>query len=164
MCLRLKCPLASSFHAGTETKQAEQQWVSQSQPPASQWNQRNHKNVTASVIILPAASLPDSLPQKIAARLAVSLSLRHTQPRSRVLCSLSSSHLWHTDSFLTAHFACFLSAHTHTEDLTVQNHTLQFAFLLLRTAAKPRKHRGKFTDKPSWHRLEPASRHVKSTH
>lgn len=36
-----------------EKERAERPWVSRSQPPASCWNQRNHKNVTASVIIPP---------------------------------------------------------------------------------------------------------------
>lgn len=55
-------------------------WVSRSQsqsrPPASCWNQRNHKNVTASVIIPPCCLT--ACPRKQWLPIAFSLSYTHT--------------------------------------------------------------------------------------
>lgn len=83
MCLTLKCPwnvmysiLAGSFHTGKVLS-----WVSQrqSQPPASCWNQRNHKNVTASVIIPPCCL--NACPEKKKSE-AACFSLSHTLTHS----------------------------------------------------------------------------------
>lgn len=148
MCLRLKCPrnvmycpLASSLHAGTEAdrerKQAEQPWVSQSQPPASCWNQRNHKNVTASVIIPPcclAAWWPAPENSSEAACFSHSHTCTHTHAHT-VLFSCSPCPLVliphthtqiHTRWFLSGYgcpFCLLFSAHTDTVYKLIHTHT-----------------------------------------
>lgn len=139
MCLRLKsprnvmyCPLAISVHAGTETDR-EQQCVSRGQPPASHWNQRNHKNVTASVII-PPRCLFAWWPAPENSSEAACFSVSHTHSL-RLMFSLSSrSHLWHTLTLTHTDFSLWLPIllafflHTHRRPDIAKSYRLQFAF------------------------------------
>lgn len=117
MCLTLKCPwnvmysiLAGRFHTGKVLS-----WVSQrqSQPPASCWNQRNHKNVTASVII-PPCCLNACPEKKKRVRLPVSLShaLTHRQTYMYVCSCLQDKQIL---SGVAVQFANFPFSHIHTQ-------------------------------------------------
>lgn len=107
-----------------EKERAERPWVSRSQPPASCWNQRNHKNVTASVIIPPcclAAWWP--APENSS---EAGFSLTHTLLFS---CSLDPLILKSdTHIFLSGYgcpFCLAFSPHTHTH-LKFNRYTSKF--------------------------------------
>lgn len=126
--------LAGSFHTGKVPS-----WVSQrqSQPPASCWNQRNHKNVTASVIIPPCCLT--ACPEKKRVRLPVSLSVTHRQTYMYVC-----SHVCKTNRFsqgVDVQFANFPFSQTHTPNTSAQTNTstrLDSAKLhTLRSGGKP---------------------------